>query len=430
MAFIITSSAFAVGLGNIWRFPYITGEGGGGAFLLVYLILIILIGIPVMTIEITLGRMAQKTPLIGYGELTTHKSWNLIGWLGVVANILIMSYYVMIMAWITAYFWEFLSGKIFHSASSGIAMHFSNITSNYILILILILAILSAAFLILRQSLQSGLERYSKILMIGLIILLISLTIWSATLDGAAEGYKWFLYPDFSKITITVIISALGQLFFSIGVGMAVAFVFGSYISTNQNLIRSTTYIVLADTFFAILAGLLLFPIIFSYDLRPDSGPNLVFITMSSIFMEIDNGWLLGALFFSLLFMAGFTSLISSIQAIQNSLADRFDISELQSLLCSILIIFSISIPVVLSFSEFSFTIFELNFFELLDYLTNNIMLPVGGLLIVLFAGHKVGYERLKIEHNGHSYIHPIWRPIIKYFIPIAILIILINGIR
>ncbi len=429
IAFIITTSAFAVGLGNIWRFPYIAGEGGGGAFLLVYFILIILIGIPVLTIEISLGNMSRSTPLIGFSNITQHKSWNLIGWLGVIANVLIMSYYVMIMAWIVAYIWEFISGGILQIVDAQVSNHFDLIASNQALILGLILLILTASFLIVNQGLKTGLERYSKIMMIGLVILLISLTLWSASLEGAIEGYRWFLYPDFSKITTAVIISALGQLFFSIGVGMAVAFVFGSYTSSEENILSSTTWIVLADTFFAVLAGLMIFPVIFSFGLSPDSGPNLIFITMATAFRDIDHGWILGGLFFILLFLAGFTSLLSSVQAIQDSLKDRFHITNTQSILYTVGAIGLISIPVVFSYVDEPITLFGMTIFGFLDYLTNNIMLPLGGLLIVLFSGHVIGFDRLSSALELNDNTKNTWKPIVKYIIPLAILIILINGL-
>jgi NSS family neurotransmitter:Na+ symporter len=247
-------------LGNVWRFPYIAGEGGGGAFLLVYLALIVLIGIPVLTLEIALGRMSDSRVLQGFGKLAGRPLWNGLGWLGFISCLLIMSFYVMIMAWILIYFVECLSGGIGELQVNAIPEHFELIASNLVLIIAVIIGIMAAALLVVKKGLQAGLERYSKTLMLALIAIVVGLCIWAATLDGSVHGYRWFLMPDFSKIDLQVVLAALGQLFFSVGVGIAVAFVFGSYTHRNENLVISSVWIVWADTFFAILAGLMLFP--------------------------------------------------------------------------------------------------------------------------------------------------------------------------
>lgn len=432
ISFIITTSAFAVGLGNIWRFPYIAGEGGGGAFLLVYLLLVLLIGIPILLIEIGLGRMSQTTPLLGYGKLSGKKIWNGLGWLGVMANLLIMSYYVMILAWIVVYFYESLVGNLTRLKTENLSHHFDAISSNLNLIILVVFAVMFLASLIVNRGLRAGLERYSKIMMLGLIVMLISLAIWAATLDGATEGYLWFLAPDFSKVNFEVIVSALGQLFFSVGVGMAVAFAFGSYTNKQDNLISSTIWIVFADTFFAILAGLLIFPAIFSFGLTPDSGPNLIFVTMASVFGNLEMGTWLGAVFFLLLFLAGFTSLISSIQGVKDSFIDKYELSDKKALLLVSGIITLISIPVVFSYSDNPIQIFGMNIFGLLDYLTNTIMLPLGGLLIAIFSGYVVGFDKLKthIQLGAENIkIGNYWKFILQVIIPLSLLIILLNGL-
>ena len=431
-SFILTTAAFAVGLGNIWRFPYIVGEGGGAAFLMIYLLLVLLIGIPIMLIEIALGRKAETTPMVGYGRLSHNKMWNGIGWMGVSASIIIMSYYVMILAWIVMYLWDSLAGNFADLEANALSTHFDTVASNTIMIIAVVLAIMISALLIVRQGLKVGLEKYSKWMMVGLILLLLFLTIWSASLDNASQGYRWFLYPDFSKVDLDVIMSALGQLFFSIGVGMAVAFVFGSYTTKKENLISCTIWIVLADTFFAILAGLLIFPVIFSFGLTPDSGPNLIFVTMASAFNSIPYGTWIGAVFFLLLFLSGFTSLISTVQGIKDSLKDKFELTNSKALWCSCGVILLLSVPVVFSYSEDPIMIFGKTVFGFFDFLTNNIMLPLGGLLIVIFAGHVIGYDKMKdhIQLGADNLkISSYWKPIVKYIIPSAILIILIRGI-
>ncbi|AWX43513.1 Sodium- and chloride-dependent GABA transporter [Flagellimonas maritima] len=431
-SFIITTSAFAIGLGNIWRFPYIAGEGGGAAFILVYLILMFLVGIPILTIEMALGRMSKTTILIGFEKLAKKYQWNSIGWLGTITCILIMGFYIMIMAWIVIYLWECFSGKISKLSIPEITGHFDVVASNLSIVITVILTIMLAVFFVVRQGLKNGLERYSKGMMFGLIILMIGLCVWAATLDGAAEGYHWLLSPDFSKINFRIIMSALGQLFFSVGVGMAVAFVFGSYTHKNENLIKSTIWIIIADTFFAFLAGLMLFPAIFSFNLQPDSGPNLIFVTMATVFNQLEYGWAIGTLFFLLLFLAGFTSLISCVQGLKDTFKDKYSLSDTIALLVVISCITAIAILAVFSYSDNPFLIFGKTVFETLDYTTSTLLLPLSGLLIVVFAGHIVGFDRLKshlITGLEKITIKAYWKVVLLWILPFSLLIILINGL-
>lgn len=432
LSFIITTSAFSVGLGNIWRFPYITGEGGGGAFLLTYLLLVFIIGIPIMTIEISLGRMSGTTTLLGYGKLTDNRFWNWVGWLEVITVTLIMMFYVMILAWVLIYFSESITGSFTGFDAGQLESHFDDISSNISLLFATIIVILILAGYIVSRGLQNGLERYSKWMMVALLIIMISLAVWAATLDGAVAGYKYFLLPDFSKLNLAVVLSAVGQLFFSLGVGMAAAFVFGSYTQRSDNLFSSTAWIVLIDTMIAVLAGLLIFPAIFSFDLAPDSGPNLIFITMASVFGNLDFGNLLGAVFFLLLFLAGFTSLISCMQAIKDSIRDRFNFGDTKSIFIVLALIGGGSIPVVLSYLPEPIMLGEKNYYGIIDYLTGYILLPLGGLMIVIFGGHIIKYENLKThiqEGAGTLKIKGYWKPIIKYLIPLTVFLILVNGL-
>ncbi|MBS9462995.1 sodium-dependent transporter [Flagellimonas sp. 389] len=431
-SFIITTSAFAIGLGNIWRFPYVAGEGGGAAFILVYIVLMFLIGIPILTIEIALGRMSNTTILLGFGKMAKKTNWNGIGWLGTVSCILIMGFYIMIMAWIAIYLWECLSGGISRLPVSEITGHFDVVASNLPMVITVILAIMLAVFFVVRQGLKNGLERYAKVMMFGLIILMISLCIWAATLDGASEGYHWLLSPDFSKINFKIIMNALGQLFFSVGVGMAVAFAFGSYAHKNENIINSTTWIVLADTFFAFLAGLMLFPAIFSFNLQPDSGPNLIFVTMATVFNQLEHGWAIGTLFFLLLFLAGFTSLISCIQGLKDTFKDKYNLSDAIALLLVIGCIIGIAILAVFSYSDNPLLLFGKTVFETLDYTTSTILLPLSGLLTAVFAGHIIGFDKLRshlITGMKTVKIGAYWKVILLWVLPLALLIILINGL-
>lgn len=429
LSFIITTSAFAVGLGNIWRFPYIVGEGGGGAFLLVYLGLILLVGIPILLTEIALGRMSQSLPLTGFGKLGKKAAWNGVGWLGVGANLLIMGYYVMILAWIVIYGWDSFLGKISRLETGNLTAHFDAVASNTGLVLAVVAGILVVSGLIAIRGLHQGLERHSRWMMILLILLLIGLAGWAATLEGAAEGYRWYLTPDFSKINFQVVLSALGQLFFSIGVGMAIAFAFGSYTGEKENIVTSTAWIVLIDTLFAVISGLMIFPALFTFQIPPDSGPNLVFIAMTSVFGRLSNGAVLGGLFFLLLFLAGFTSLIASIQGLKDSLGEKFKLSSGMSLAWVLGIIGLVAVPATLSYVEDPQLVLGLTAFEFLDFLTNTVMLPLGGLLIILFGAYIVGFQRLREEVSKGAEgirIGAFWGFMIKVVIPGSVAVILI----
>ena len=424
LSFIITTSAFAVGLGNIWRFPYITGEGGGGAFLLVYLGLMALIGIPLLLIELSLGRMSQARQLTGFGKLSRQSRWNALGWLGIATSIFIKCYYVMIMAWIAIYFWECLSGNIAVLQATELSGHFDDIVSNLGLVIAINVGIMAAAVFVVSRGLQKGLEFFSKWIMLLFVLLMLGLAIWASTLEGAREGLRWYLLPDFSKINLEVILSALGQLFFSVGIAMTVAFVFGSYTDEKENLVLSTTWVVLLDTFIAVLAGFMIFPALFTFGLAPDSGPDLIFITMASVFGQLAYGEVLGALFFLLLFLGGFTSLMAIIQGISDSISEKYKLPTSKALLLVFAIITIGSIPVVFSYSENPIHIFGLTVFGLLDFLTSKIMLPLGGLLIVVFGAYVIGFEKLRahISKGGGGFvIGGYWRFILKVVIPVTI---------
>ncbi|MDH3651915.1 MAG: sodium-dependent transporter [Saprospiraceae bacterium] len=432
LSFIITTAAFSIGLGNIWRFPYVAGEGGGGAFLLVYLVLIALVGIPIFLAELALGRMSQARPMTGFGLLSNSKWWNSIGWLGMAASILIMGYYVMILAWILIYFWNTSSGLLTSLPGEALSSHFDAVASNQGLVLVVIGVVMLAAVIINRQGLRQGLERYARWMLITLLVLIIILAIWAYSLDGSSEAYRWYLRPDFNAINMSTTLSALGQLFFSVGVAMAVAFAFGSYTDRNEDLVATTTWVVVADTTIAILAGFMIFPALFTFDLAPDSGTNLIFITMAHVFQNIQYGELVGALFFALLFLGGFTSLIAAVHGLEHSIADRFTLSRHRSLTIILLTITCISVPVCFSYAENPWLLFGMHFFDFLDYLTNSVMLPIGGFLIVVFGAYVVGIGKLKQHVAQGTRSLPLlhwWGLLLKVIAPIAMLLILLNSL-
>ena len=433
--FIMATAGFAIGMGNIWRFPYIVGESGGGAFIIVYLILTAIIGVPLLTAEISLGRKAQLTPLEGMKKLSSPKSfWNILGWVEVLTTIIILGFYLMIMSWVTIYLKEYITGEAFLYTSETIQTHFNDIQRDpysliiYCALISLIMAIVAA------RGLQGGVELVSKIFMPVLLVMFILLAFGSNTFEGSSEGLWWYLTPNFSKITFSVILSALGQIFFSIGIALTAGFVFGSYLDRDSSDIPgSVGIVVFFDTAIAILAGLVIFPALFAFGIEPNSGPGLLFVTMASLFKEIPFGMFLGGLFFFLVFIAAFTSIIGLLEAVISTAMDSFKISRLKSVLLCVSLTFILSVPNVLGFSEWSHVqVFGMSIFGFFDFLSAKILLPLGGLLISVYVAHIWGFNKFMDETNRGSEnlkVTPIWGPVMKFLIPIIILVILIYGL-
>ena len=432
LAFILTASSFAVGLGNIWRFPYMVGSGGGGAFLLIYILLAAGIGFPILLSEFSLGRMSKSSPLTGFSKISGNKRHNAIGWISVVATTLMLGFYVMIMAWIGIYFYGCLTGHIL-TISDDFNGHFNQVSGSFSQVFLISLAILFLSIVILMQGLKKGIEALAKIFMPILFALIIILGIWSSSQPGAWEGIAWYLTPDLSKIDMEVILGALSQVFFSVGIGMTTVFVFGSYSGKNQNIILDSSVVIFVDTLVAFLAGFVIFPVLFSYGISPDSGPSLLFITMTNLIAEMPFGLVFGSLFFFLLMVAGLTSVVTVIEGISQSLKDRFSLSQSKALWICLAAVTFLLIPNILSHTDSIFS--DLNgksFFGWTDLLSNSILLPIAGLCIVLFASYIVGFDKFSLETNIGSTktkVRSSWRLIWQVLIPICIIIILIYGL-
>ncbi|MEQ9299199.1 MAG: sodium-dependent transporter [Cyclobacteriaceae bacterium] len=433
--FIMATAGFAIGMGNIWRFPYITGQSGGGAFILVYLIFTVLIGIPLLTAEISLGRKAQLTPIAGMKKLAGNSKWWVsIGWVEVIAAILIMAYYLMIMGWVGVYVVEYMTGKFSSMTPEQISTNFDSLVAQPGVVVAYSFGVAVIIGLILTQGLQGGVERISKIFMPMLLIFFVILAIGSNMFEGSYEGLKWYLSPDFSKINGEVILAALGQVFFSIGVGLAGGFVFGSYLDPKKSDVPGSVALVVAfDTAIAIVSGLVIFPALFAFGMEPDSGPGLLFVTMASLFSKVPYGDAVGAFFFILVFVAGLTSILGLVEAVASSFMDSFKVGRRTGVIYAVALTFVLSIPSILSFGPWSeFTIMGKDFFNFTDYLSGSIMLPLGGLLISLFVAYKWGFEKFKEYTNEGSAgikVSNAWKIFLKVLIPAVIAIILINGL-
>lgn len=432
--FIMSVAGFSIGLGNIWRFPYLVGEYGGGAFVLLYLLLCLLISIPLFTMEISLGRKTQLNPVLGMRAIMKKGSpWVSFGWLGVLVAFIILTYYIQIMGWILIYLFKVPFGTFKGLDTEDYATAFDQMTAHTSLMAgaTLICTILIA--LISVKGLENGIERANKFLMPALFIMLIILATRSLTLPGAMEGFKWYLTVDFSAINGEAILTALGQSFFSIGIASGGAFIYGSYLRKDSNIPQDSFIIVGLDTLAALLIGLAIFPAIFSIGLEPDSGASLLFVSMSNILTNISVSSLFGAMFFLLLFFAAISSAIGYLEPIVTTVSELFKIKRTKAVIYSLLAIFIVGFPNILAHGIWSHILIGgRNLFDFADYLSGNIMMPIGAFVLVLYIAFVWTFEKFQEETNiGATSIKVFnwWSPLVKFVIPVVLMIIFITGI-
>lgn len=430
----MAAAGFSIGLGNIWRFPYLVGTMGGGAFVLVYLLIVALIGIPLFFMEVSLGRKAQLNPVDGMRSLTKKGSpWVLFGWFGVIAAFLILTYYLQIMGWIIAYVVKMVTGQLSGLTPQEYVSAFQGLTSSpgslalYMFIGVVIVGIISSL------GLNGGLEKSCSVMMPALFTMIVLIAIRSLTLPGAMEGLKWYLTPDFSKINGQVLLTALGQTFFSIGIASGGGFIFGSYLKKDSNIPADAMMIIGFDTLAALIAGLMIFPAIFSLGLQPDSGSNLLFVTMSNLFTHIPFGQVFGSLFFLLLFFAALSSSLGYLEPVVSTLCEVWKVERKKAVWLSLCAIFLVGIPSILSSGPWAdVRIMGKNIFSFVDFLSGDVMMPVGALILSLFTIFVWKFEGFKDEVNQGATglkVTAAWKPIVLGLVPVALLIILIRGL-
>ena len=432
LAFVFAAAGSAVGLGNIWKFPYVTGQYGGGAFVLVYLVMVLMIGVPVMIAEFSLGRASGKNPIGAYGFV--NPKWKFAGFLNVVAPFLILSYYSVVAGWTIAYMVRSLSGSLAKIAPEQMGDVFVGFIGSAgepvlwhgVMMLLTIGIVISGV--------KGGIERSVKILMPALFVILLILVARSITLDGAAEGLGFYLRPDFSKLSGEAVLVALGQAFFSLSLGMGAMITYGSYLAKKENIPSAAVSVSLIDTLVALLAGAAIFPAVFAFGFEPGQGPGLVFVTLPAVFAAMPLGNIFGALFFLLLAIAALTSTISLLEVVVAYFVDEKKADRKKAALVIGILVFLLGVPASLSQGLLSeMTIFGKNFFDFLDYITSNIMLPIGGFLITIFAGWVWGIDNAlkQITNEGTLpfALAGIWSFIIRYIAPIAIVIVFLRSL-
>lgn len=439
LGFILVSAGCAIGIGNVWRFPYVAGENGGGLFVLLYLIFLVLMGIPVLTMELAVGRASRKSAVLGYKKLEKPKSkWHIHGWFCMLGCYLLMMYYTTVSGWMTSYFYKFATGT-FESGmtSEQVSGVFSQLQSNPIEMVIWMAIITILGFLVCSRGIQKGIEKVSKVMMIALLVLILALAVNSILLSGAGEGLKFYLVPDFEKVSEigigNIVSAAMNQSFFTLSLGIAAMEIFGSYMSKDNTLPGESVKICTLDTFVAIMAGLIIFPACFSYGVEPDQGPALIFITLPNVFVNMAGGRIWGTLFFLFMTFACFSTIIAVFENIISFCIDMFKISRTKSVIINAVIILIASLPCVFGFNIWSgFELFGQNVLGMEDFLVSNILLPVGSLIYLLFCVTKFGwgFDNYLAECNtgkGMKFARFL-KPYFQFVLPILVLIVLVQG--
>lgn len=438
LGFLLLSAGCAIGVGNVWKFPWMVGQYGGGAFVLVYAIFLIILGLPVLCMEFSMGRAAQKSPIHMYQALTpTKKAWSVHGFLCLIGNVVLMMFYTVVAGWLLYYFYSMVTGKFVGMNNDAIASYFGEMLSNPQTLVTYMVIICVLGFFILSFSLKTGLERVIKIMMIALMIIMVVIAVNSFTLSGAKEGLSFYLVPNFSKIDANVLVGAMNQAFFTLSLGIGAMAIFGSYIGKDRALTGESINVILLDTFVAIVAGLIIFPACFTYGVNPDSGPSLIFITLPNIFVNMPFGRVWGSLFFLFMTFAAFSTVLAVFENILACVRDLtgFDRNK-TSIICCIAIII-LSLPCALGFNVWG-NIQTLGagkgIMDLEDFIVSNCLLPLGSLIYVIYCTNKFGWgwDNFTKEANQGKGIKMsnIFYLYCKFVLPIIILLIFCLGIK
>ena len=434
-AFILAATGSAVGLGNIWRFPYITGEYGGGAFVLMYIGCVLLVGIPIMMSEVLLGRRGRQSPINTMESLAREEgltpAWRYLGWMGVVAGFLILSFYSVVAGWTLEYIFQAGSGNFLTATDDEIGEIFDALLRDPGQLLAMHTLFMALTTVVVAMGVQSGLERAVKFLMPALFILLLIMVGYAMSTDGFQEGLYYLFYPDGSKLSGEGFLVALGQAFFSLSLGMGAIMVYGSYLPDDASIGHTSVSIALVDMIVAIMAGLAIFPLVFAYGLDVGEGPGLIFVTLPIAFGQMPYGQIFGMGFFVLLMFAAWTSSISLLEPAVAWLVENRGIARARSAAIAGLIAWTLGIGSVLSFNLWQdYRLFNMTYFDLVEYATSNIMLPLGGLLIAVFTAWLMSRKAVIEELGlGEGFLFQCWLFAVRFVAPIGVVIILLHAI-
>ncbi|WP_299579158.1 sodium-dependent transporter [uncultured Sunxiuqinia sp.] len=431
---IAATAGSAIGLGNIWRFPYVVGENGGGAFLIIYLAFVLAIGLPVMLSEFIIGRSSQRNAFGAFKVLAPGKPWYLVGVMGVVAAFMILSFYTAVAGWTLEYIYQSFANGFAGKSSAELSSMFTDFRSESWRPLLWFFVFMAMTALVIIAGVKNGIEKYTKILMPVLLVILVVLCIRSVTLEGATGGLEFLFKPDFSKITARTVLEALGQAFFSLSIGMGTLITYSSYVSKKETLGSISFSVAVADTMIAILAGVAIFPAVFAFGIEPGSGEGLVYITLPNIFQQMAGGYVFSLLFFLLLGVAALTSTISVLEVIVAYFVEELKLSRKKATWLATGSVSVVGIMCTLSWGAMkNVELFGMNVFSLLDFISANILLPLGGLLIVVFVGWFLGRNKAKAELSNEGRLKVVYFPafmmIVKFIAPIAIALVFLQQI-
>lgn len=441
LGFILVSAGCAIGIGNVWKFPFVTGQNGGGVFVLFYLLFLLIMGIPILTMEFAVGRASKKSAVLGFKALEPKNSkWHIFGWVCLFGCILLMMYYTTVAGWMLLYFIKFLFGDFSRIDIGAVDGVFGNMLGNPMEMGLAMAMVVVVGFLICSLGVQKGLERVTKFMMVALLALILILVIHSFLLPNAAEGLKFYLLPDMEKAKEqglgNVITAAMNQAFFTLSLGVGAMEIFATFIKNDRTLTQESIWICVLDTFVAIFSGLIIFPACFSFDVEPNAGPALIFLTLPRVFKSMPLGNLWGTLFFLFMFFASFSTVLAVFENILSNFMDNFNWDRKKSVLIALVIILIGSIPCVLGYNMLS------NFhpmpgkdiLDTEDFIVSNLILPIGSLVFLLFCTTKFGwgYDNYLEECNKGKGVKMLkgFSFYFKYILPILIIIILVQGLR
>ena len=438
LGFLLVSAGCAIGIGNVWRFPYVTGQNGGGIFVLFYLIFLVIMGLPVLTMELAVGRASRKSAVLGYKALEKKGSkWHIHGWVAIFGCCMLMMYYTTVSGWMVTYFFKFLTGSFKSGMTTeDTAQAFSNLLGDPKQMAFWMILTVVVGFLVCSRGLQNGLDKF---MMTALLLLIVVLAVHSLTLSNAAEGVKFYLVPNTEAVAAVglknVITAAMNQAFFTLSLGVAAMEIFGSYMGKDHTLAGEGVRICALDTFVAIMAGLIIFPACFSYNVEVNAGPSLIFITLPNVFINMSGGRIWGSLFFLFMTFASFSTVIAVFENIMSFCMDMFGWSRNKAALINCIVILIASLPCVLGYNVWSnlHLIGGRDVLDSEDFIVSNLLLPIGSLIYLLFCVTKWGwgFEKYCEEANTGDgiKISKKLRPYFQFILPILIVFILIQGL-
>lgn len=441
LGFILVSAGCAIGIGNVWKFPYVAGENGGGVFVLFYLLFLLCMGVPVLTMELAVGRAGRKSAVLAYKELEPAGSkWHIHGWFCMLGCYLLMMYYTTVAGWMVSYFVKFLTGGFASGMTTAeVGAMFGDLLADPVEMTVYMAVVVVAGFLVCSRGLQNGLEKITKVMMLALLGLIVILAVHSITLPGGSEGLSFYLLPNFGKALDIgigkVITAAMNQSFFTLSLGIAAMEIFGSYMSKDHTLGGEAIRICVLDTFVAVTAGLIIFPACFSFGVQPDAGPQLIFVTLPNVFVNMAGGRIWGTLFFLFMIFASFSTVVAVFQNLLASCNDVFGWSLKKASLINCIFVLVASMPCVFGYNIWDMVrlIGGRDVLDTEDFIVSNLLLPIGSLVYLLFCVSKWGWgfdKYLEEANTEKGFKIPTWlKPYFQFVLPVLIVIILVQGL-